>query len=338
MSALEAPPGPSACVLDLYEGITTPTSGGCPRWPSALWLRATDGARVRGRCRATNQCGYCARFAARENAELLALDALVSGQAPRVWIVLTTPETNPEPKAYARDREKVTRALRRRFPDLEAAWLFEMTTGTSEQSGGERHPHWNGLLKGVGPEDVPTIRAIVEKVWCSRQGANPAAQHVGLVDEVGGLMRYLALHFQKVDQSPPEGWRGHRFTHTRASKARPDGGYLCGSTPELREQARAAIRGRRLVHLAGTLGLVGEEAEWFVAAAAADAAATEWELVRESPVPASYDGAGWPAGWGTVDVPIGPIASAPSPDAPPADVPSVSAMAADAFLLDLVRA
>jgi len=72
---------------------------------------------------------------------------------------------------------------------------------------------------------------VVEETWCRIEDAAPAAQYVGPIHETGGLMRYLALHFFKEDQSPPEGWTGQRFNCSR--------GYFTGCT---RRVARARAR------------------------------------------------------------------------------------------------
>src|SRR4051794_29972317 len=96
--------GVAAAPLDLHEGISAATSedrlcddvSGCPRWPESMRLLSSQGELVRGRCRGTNVCAYCARLGAVENAELLALDAL-AGSAPAVWAVLTTSRATRDP-------------------------------------------------------------------------------------------------------------------------------------------------------------------------------------------------------------------------------------------------
>jgi hypothetical protein len=222
--------------LDLHKGISTSTVQGCPRWPEHLRLRASNGDLVRGRCRATNQCDYCARLAAVETAEVLAIDAL-EGTAPVLWAVLTTPRASIDPSDFWRAREFVVRALRRVWGCVEYAALVEFTTGYGPRSGGRRRPHWNLLLKGVDADDQAEVLDVVDRQWCSRVGGHRDAQHVGTVDEIGGLMRYLALHFQKASQAPPKGWRGHRFMHSR--------GYLSERTPALRRRAREQLQLRR---------------------------------------------------------------------------------------------
>lgn len=270
------PHGRSAVALDLHEGISHPRPieepGGCPRWPEHLRLRSSHGELVRGRCRSTNLCAYCAKLGAVENAELLALDAL-AGSAPEVWIVLTTREPVSDPKPFYRSREVVLRAIRRRWPDAEYAALVEFTTGYGPAARGKRRPHWNLLVKGVPRSDLDALAEVVRRVWCRREDAEPWAQFVGEVEEVGGLMRYLALHFQKESQAPPPGWRGHRFLKSR--------GYLATSTPIARERAKDSLAFKRELWRAIRGGLRGERAERAAQAARALAAETSWALVTD---------------------------------------------------------
>ncbi len=232
VAAAAAAPAP----LDLHEGICTP--GGCGRWPKPLRLRASDGSLVLGRCGSTNLCLYCARLSAVENAEVLALDAMASG-GPAVWAVLTTRTAERDPAPFYRARAKVMKALKRRWPDVQYAAQVEFTTGYSARSQGRRRPHWNLLLKGIPAADVHEAREVAVRVWCARVDAVPAGQYVDLVEHVGGLMRYLALHFAKPAQAPPHGWRGHRFLHSR--------GYFEGGIAAARVQARDALQTRREV-------------------------------------------------------------------------------------------
>lgn len=263
--------GLAAPALDLHEGISTPRPTGCPRWPERYWLLSSHGELVRGRCRATNLCEYCARLNAVETSEMLALDAVEGGAAPQVWMVLTTRTATLDVSTFYRSREKLQRALRRRWPALEVAWIVEFTTGYGPRSGGLRRPHWNALLKGVTADDVAEIEAVVGQVWCARVDARPEAQFVGQVAEVGGLMRYLVLHFLKESQAPPPGWSGHRYTATR--------GYLWTDTPTARAAARRSLRGKREVHRAITRGLSPAEAEVAAAGAMALADATTWQFI-----------------------------------------------------------
>jgi hypothetical protein len=286
---------PEGSALDLHEGISDPadrepSERSCDRWPERFRLQAADRL-VKGRCKSANLCPYCARLQAVENAELLALDAL-NGVAPLVWAVLTTPSTAPEQREYYEARRQVFRALRRRWPDCEIAWVLEFTTGYGPLAGGARRPHWNALIKGIPTSAVGQVHEAIAKVWCPRQAAAEDAQFVGAIGEMGGLMRYLALHFQKESQSPPAGWSGHRFSATR--------GYLWRPTPEARDVARASLVFKRIVWKLRrdapdlTPQELHERAEHLLE----EHQATEWELVRLTKIPASWDPeTGRPAAW-----------------------------------------
>lgn len=252
--------------LDLHEGISDPEPLGCQRWPVNWWLVSSLGELVRGRCKATNLCDYCAKLAAVENSELLAIDATESGSAPAVWVVLTTRRSTLDMAEFYEAHRQLMKALKRRFPELEWARLLEFTTGYGRRSGGRRRPHWNCLLKGVPPEAVDVVRELVAKVWCPRVDAAARGQYVGVVSEMGGLMRYVALHFQKESQAPPAGFRGHRFTHSR--------GYLWTDTPTARDETRDALFEKRALWRARQLGLDGDQAE--------DHVDREWLLRMES--------------------------------------------------------
>lgn len=274
MSAEVLAERPAQPGLDLHEGISTPpfsdpVGEGCGRWPERLRLRSSNGELVRGRCRSTNLCGYCARLAAVENSELLALDAL-AGDAPQVWAVLTTRTATLDTARFYLSREKLIKALRRRWPRCEYAALVEFTTGYGPRSGGHRRPHWNLLLKGIPAADVDQAQEVIVRVWCSREDAAPAGQYVAPVGDSTALLAYVALHFQKESQRPPEGWRGHRFLKSR--------GYLSTATPEAREQARRSLRFKRELWRAIRRGESALDAELSAHRALAIADATTWEL------------------------------------------------------------
>ena len=286
----------SATALDVHEGITDPEGErACKRWPDDLRLRSTLDELVRGRCKATNLCAYCAKLAAVENSELLWLDAL-NGTAPTMWLTLTTPSTAMDPATFYADRWQLVKALRRAFPGLEWAALVEFTTGYGLNSGGRRRPHWNLFLKGVGESDREAVLAIVEKVWCPRQRASIDAQHLTIVRDLAGLIRYVALHFQKESQAPPVGWRGHRFLKSR--------GYLWTDTPTARADARRSLRLKREVCRAEAEGAEGEAALELAHLAVYEAEELGWELVRLVDVPTGWAPDGAPQAW---DVEICPV-------------------------------
>jgi hypothetical protein len=220
-----------------------PERGRCERWPEPLALaiyRADSGEvarHVRGACGCVNKCRVCARSKAVENAEVLAIDAMETG-GPEVWIVLGTRSDDADPVTFYKAREYVIAAVRRRWPGAGYCGLVEFTTGHGPRAGGKRRPHWNLLLKGVPGDQVAELEEVVRRIWCAHVDAEPERQYVGTVREAGGLMRYLALHFQKESQAPPEGWSGHRFIH---------GGYFSESLPTLRERARLQLQFKREV-------------------------------------------------------------------------------------------
>jgi hypothetical protein len=264
---------PEGLSLDLHEGIcaarlSDPAAGGCLRWPDRLWLLSSRGELVRGRCQSTNLCSYCAKLAAVENAALLAHDAMI-GVAPSLWAVLTTRSIDTDQRSYYESRRQLQRLLRSEVDGYQAAWLLELTSGYAVTSGGLRRPHWNAILKApVAALEV--VRQAVDHVWCGREDALPAGQYVGEISDAGGLMRYIALHFQKESQSPPKGWRGHRFTHTR--------GYLWTDTPTAREEVKRELRADRARHKAITQGLTGHDVELAAYEAQLLADQTTWRL------------------------------------------------------------
>jgi hypothetical protein len=250
----DRPTAPGAA-LDLHEE----NSDGCARWPSQMWLRSSLGELVKGRCHGPNKCAYCARLTAVENAELLALDG-VHGTAPRWWAVLTTADTERRQEAYRSWWE-----VAKRRAGCETARLLEFTTGYAATSGGLRRPHWNVLVKG----DERQARALL-RGW---QGASGSTQgHVAAIGEVGGLLRYLALHFQKESQKPPEGWKGQRLTISS--------GYLWTSTAVARAEARQSLKLKRELWRAERKGITGEAALDEAQREVVRGESITWELVK----------------------------------------------------------
>lgn len=241
-AAAPAPSGAPGRPLGLHEGNCPPVRlpdprTGCKRWPEQTFLlNLTTGQLVLGRCKATNLCDYCAKLQAVENTQLLQLDAL-HGVAPNIVTILGTRTATLDMARFYDGRRKVLRAVRRRWPAANYAALLEFTTGYGPRSGGLRRPHWNMMWKGVPDDDLAAFAAVVSRVWCAHVDALPERQYVALLRDAGGFTKYVARHFQKTSQAPPEGFRGHRFT---ASK-----GYLWLPTPDAREAAREVLRAQR---------------------------------------------------------------------------------------------
>ncbi len=92
-------------------------------------------------------------------------------------------------------------------------------------------------------------------------------------------MRYLALHFVKVSQAPPSGWKGKRFFCSE--------GYFAGTATEAREAAKRSIRFKREVWKAEQRGAASAAEAEIEAGWAIDRAEAEtWglvQLVRDRP-------------------------------------------------------
>jgi hypothetical protein len=230
--------GPAAGPLGTHEELSHPrTSGGCPRWPAGLLLQWRNGGLtgyVEGRCGSVNQCHYCAVQTAHENAKMLAIQAR-EGDAPELLAIVGTRTPTADPKPFYNGRRLVLRALRRRWPDASYASLLEFTTGMGPRSGGLRRPHWNLFLRGIPTESVDYARELIREIWCQHVDAEPEAQYVEVVRDAAAAAKYVALHFQKESQAPPEGWRGQRFNCSRH--------FFPGRTvTEMRALGRAELR------------------------------------------------------------------------------------------------
>lgn len=260
-------------------------------------LQSTLGELVPGRCHATNLCDYCARLAAVENAEVLALDALTNC-APLVWTVLTTRSTIASMAAYKVARMAVRRAVRRRWPEAETATLVEFQTGHGSNAAGARRPHWNDVWKGIAAADVDELHDVTSTAWCARVDALPRGQFAGPIAEMGGLMRYLALHFQKESQQPPKGWRSHRFCVTR--------GYLAKPMAEARQEARLALQLRRELWKLAQQGVEGTEALRIAQRTLYEREELGWSLVRLVEIPSAFDRDGSPSAWSPTPIAVTP--------------------------------
>jgi|SRR5579875_233292 len=233
---------PEAAPLGSYQGLSErDPRKGCPRWPAGLLLRWQRGEFVgwiEGRCGGTNLCDYCAIQAAHENARMLSLDAMEAPQ-PMLLVIVGTRTATDDPRPFYYGRQEVIRALRDRFGrQVEYASLCEFTTGKGRHSGGQRRPHWNVFVKGIATAAVEEARAIVRAVWCRHVDAEPEAQYVEVLQDLGAAAQYVAMHFHKRDQAPPEGWSGQRFNCSR--------GFFFGRTRrEMRALARADLQRER---------------------------------------------------------------------------------------------
>lgn len=252
-----------------------PAAGGCLRWPEHYRLKSSLGEVVRGRCKATNLCAYCARLMAVETSELLMLDAMED--APSLYVVLTARELLDRKGTYFH-LQQVRRAVQRRWPLFRYAVLVEF------QRRGALH--LNLLVKGVPAEARAELHEVVSRIWCERVDAEPQAQFVGEVSDGGGLVRYISLHFLKPGQAPPVGWKGQRISYTRD--------YLVRPASVLRAEAKRSLKLKRELWRARQSGLEGAAANEAAELAVLAGEALAWELWQlpgtgsEAPTPRSW--------------------------------------------------
>jgi hypothetical protein len=200
-----------------------------------MWLHA-DGSLSWARCGRSNSCGNCARLSAIENALVLELDAR-EGTPPTLIATLTTVAPKTDDGDLRRSIEQVTKALRRRWSDVEYLCFIEWTTGRAARAGGHRRVHAHELLKGIPEVEFERAEEIVRDVWRARTGAHRV--EVRPLHSAGGATAYLANHHAKRGQGPTPGWHGKRFRPSRGYFGRP------GTLPLLRERARAVLADRR---------------------------------------------------------------------------------------------
>lgn len=170
---------------------------------------------------------------------MLSLDAL-EGDPPTGLFVLGTRTATVDMTLFRAGLREAKRALKRRWPRFEYAQLLEFTTGYAEKSGGLRRPHWNLMTKGIPADQLDAAGAIAFPIWCRHVDAEIHAQHVRPIYAAEGMAKYLALHFQKESQQPPEGFTGKRFV--------PSTGYFTGATAAVaRSRARESLALKREV-------------------------------------------------------------------------------------------
>lgn len=205
----------------------TPHAWGCYRAGAALvW---PDGTTAAMRSKASNRCPGCARAAAFENMTMLRIDA-EENDAPELVLTLTSRRADLTSKEYGAACAVFWRAFRRRYGQaVQYCGFIEWTTGDGPRSGGVRrlHSHWLVKLRGV------TVDVLEAQAWCSMEWARLTGAWVVELAELrsaGGIVGYLALHHEKMEQAPPAGWTGRRL--------RPSKGYFAVPGETRRERAR----------------------------------------------------------------------------------------------------
>lgn len=159
---------------------------------------------------------------------MLRIDA-EEGESPRYVLTLTSRSPDVDPAEYRRACSQLWRAFRRRYgARIEYCGFIEWTTGLHARDGRRRlHSHW--LVKVGGLDlDVDEVQAWVSSEWSRLTGA--WVVDFAELRTVGGVVGYLALHHEKMEQAPPAGWTGRRL--------RPSRGYFSVSGREIRARAR----------------------------------------------------------------------------------------------------
>lgn len=246
----------------------------CTCGPEWLRLRSNHGELVRPRGGSVNRCDYCARLAAVENCEMLVLDAL-QGDAPQLISILGTRTATLDMAAFKLARQKLTGAVKRRWPAAQYAYEVEFTTGYGPRSGGRRRPHWNWFWKGIPRADAAEFEQVVTRTWCRYVDAEAHAQYVAEIDNAIGLTKYVTEHFMKASQRPPEGFTGQRFCCSR-------GYFGPGVTvTTARARARESLRAKRALWKALQAGFDAHDAELVAHQAVTEAANTVWVLAND---------------------------------------------------------
>lgn len=167
--------------------------------------------------------------------------------APGHVVTLTSRDADVTAPRYRDACAVFWRAFRRRWGRVEFCGFIEWTTGRGTRSGGARrlHSHWlvKSLTLGAGevvtrasgkaPCDCADASSCVE-CWAAAEWSKLTGAWIVQARElrsVGGVVGYLALHHEKMEQRPPDGWTGRRL---RASK-----GYFGLDGRTRRQRARA---------------------------------------------------------------------------------------------------
>lgn len=140
---------------------------------------------------------------------------------PNFVLTLTSVRVDWTSAEYGRACATFWQAFRRRWGHVEYCGFVEWTTGTAERSGGHRRQHVHWLLKVPDPETIviENVQAWVSEEWRKLTGAWRV--ELAALETVGGVVGYLALHHEKWEQRPPNGWTGRRLRPSRGYFAEP---------------------------------------------------------------------------------------------------------------------
>ena len=133
--------------------------------------------------------------------------------------------------------KQILRDVRAELGPVRYCHFLEFTTGQAARSGGRRRPHLHTLWKDAPPEAAPVIEAAAVRILTRIAGAH--RQQCEEIRTAAGATMYVARHHLKESQAPPSEWGPTR-------RVRPGRGYWSRSSEELRTEAKAMVRERRI--------------------------------------------------------------------------------------------
>lgn len=168
-------------------------------------------------------------------AAMVGLDAQV--EQPRIVTTFTT--RNPTTMPQLREAQaQIARLVRVELGPVRYCSFLEFTTGKAARSGGRRRPHLHALWKDCDPDSAPLLAGAAASVLERTTGA--WRHDAEAIQTPAGATMYVARHHLKESQAPPPEWG-------RTRRLRPSRGYWSRPAAELRKEAAAVVRDRRLV-------------------------------------------------------------------------------------------
>lgn len=167
-------------------------------------------------------------------ATMVGLDA--SDDQPRIVSTFTTRDPLT-PAELNEANDYIRRLVRSELGPARSLAMLEFTTGRAATSGGQRRPHFHTLWKDVDGDAAPLIAGVAGHVLGRASGA--FRHDVQPIRSPAGATMYVARHHLKESQAPPPWWGPTR-------RVRPSRGYWSRPAKQLREEAVALVREKRL--------------------------------------------------------------------------------------------
>lgn len=133
--------------------------------------------------------------------------------------------------------KQILRDVRGELGPVRYCHFLEFTTGKGRLSGGVRRPHLHTLWKDAPPEAAPVIESAAVRILTRIAGAH--RQQCEEIRTAAGATMYVARHHLKESQAPPAEWGPTR-------RVRPGRGYWSRPSEQLRTEAKAMVRERRI--------------------------------------------------------------------------------------------